>query len=898
MVGYNLPDQPTPFVGRVKEASEVVSRLTHPTCRLLTLFGPGGIGKTRLAVEIAQAHLSEEDLRQFPDGICFVPLQPVSSPDQVVTAMIEALGISFFADRNPKEHLLYYLQGLSMLLLLDNCEHLLSDFSLVSELLAFAPGIKLLATSRERLRLHEEWIYELGGLGFPEGVHADESMKDYSAVQLFVQQARRTYTDFDPNGSQRAGMLRICQIVSGMPLALEMAATWVRALSCDEIADELVGGLDILETDNRNALQRHRNMRVVLAHSWEQLTEAEQKTLKRLSVFRGGFTREAAGVVAGANRRMLSALVDKSWLQWNMETQRFHMHELLRQFSAENLDAVETDDTRLAHSRYIADFMQARERDIKFRRQNEALAEIAQEFANVREAWTWAMSNRDADVLYRMSEALNFFGDMKARFLECEAMFRAASEVFAQPEGPQERLTYNRLRCRRLRMIITGAINHLFDREKWLEELTVIVAENRLLNNPAELAGSIFMVAMVVRALEGPYDKKALPYFEESHRIFQSLNDSFYVADILIFISFYHDKETSIALRHQTVEILRRIGDENGLAWSLLHLSHQMFRLRDFALSDRYGDEALAIQQRRNDIKGLWASRILAGEHAFNRGDFEQALLLAGEGYQQALKMNLANFKKNALGRLGLLHAIKGQDSQQARQCCVECLGYSISNAFALNSPDFEAALGLVIVAYYEQDPISMQANYQRMIASMWKNWNDSIRVSSLAPGAVLILDQQGNFELAVEMTARVIYMIQQPDQPITLWLEKWELLNRLREKWQHELGINAYEAAWKRGEKRDVSDLNKVLLNDLVPSADRAGSGLQSLEAMIEPLTGRELEVLRLVAEGLANRAIAERLVLSVGTVKWYVSEIITKLDSSSRTQAVARARELGLLS
>jgi predicted ATPase len=255
MATHNLPTQSTPFIGRVKELAEIAGLLNDPACRLLTLVGPGGIGKTRLAIEAARLQQNT-----FAHGVNLVSLQPVGSSDFIVSAIAEALRFQFYPGGEPKHQLLDYLREKSLLLVLDNFEHLLDSAELVSEILAYAPEIKVLATSRERLNLLEEWVLDVPGLPVPAS-ETEMEIDDYGGVQLFLQSAQRTKVGFILTDAQKPAVTHICQLVGGMPLGIELAAVWVRALSCEEIAIEIERSLDLLATSARNVPPRHRTIR-------------------------------------------------------------------------------------------------------------------------------------------------------------------------------------------------------------------------------------------------------------------------------------------------------------------------------------------------------------------------------------------------------------------------------------------------------------------------------------------------------------------------------------------------------------------------------------------------------------------------------------------------------------
>jgi predicted ATPase/DNA-binding SARP family transcriptional activator len=366
-IDHNLPPQPTPFIGRTEELAQITRRLEDPACRLLTLTGPGGIGKTRLALQAA-INLIENPAGQtmFSTGVYFVNLASVGSPDSLVTTVAEAIKFSFYSDANLRQQLLEYFRENKMLLVLDNFEHLLvsseeKTIDLVIDILAVAPAVKIIITSREALHLQEEWLFAITGLRLPIDDEAF-SLEEYSAVQLFVQCAKRASPGFSFSTEQDC-VLHICRMVEGMPLAIELAAAWLRMFPCKKIAREIEHGLDLLTTSLRNVPPRHRSMHAVFEHSWSLLSDVEKQVLRQSSVFQGGFRQEAAEQVASATFADLVALVEKSLLH-RTPAGRYQLHGLLRQFSAEKLqtDPGEQEAVRHRYSHYYLTFLQQRER--------------------------------------------------------------------------------------------------------------------------------------------------------------------------------------------------------------------------------------------------------------------------------------------------------------------------------------------------------------------------------------------------------------------------------------------------------------------------------------------------------------------------------------------------------
>ena len=414
---FSFPAPVTAFVGRNRELAEIATRLSDPACRLLTLIGPGGIGKTRLAVESARHAI-------YPDGVYFVSLQSLTSPDQIMPAISEVLPMAFYNRHDTAASLLSYLHDKCLLLVLDNAEHLLDGVGLLSEILEFAPEVKLLVTTRERLHLQEEWVMEVQGLEIPGGA-LPEAAEDYSAVQLFVQCALRA--GYQVREADLPFVIRICRMVSGCPLGIQLAAAWTRSLTCQQISLELQRSLDFMETTLRNVEPRHRNLRATFEPTWERLTKTEQAIFIRLSVFRGSFTLEAAEQVAGVSVRLLTTLVDKSLLQLD-ETGRYYLRELIRQFAEEKLEAAGLyDDLRDIHSNYYARFLEQIWSGLNSSHRNAVLKAVEVELDNIRTAWDWMLHWRKTAQIEASLNSLRFFLNECGRDQEAEQMLEQAA---------------------------------------------------------------------------------------------------------------------------------------------------------------------------------------------------------------------------------------------------------------------------------------------------------------------------------------------------------------------------------------------------------------------------------------------------------------------------------------
>ena len=296
---HNLPAQATPLIGREAELAEITDRVVNdPGCRLLTLVGPGGIGKTRLALQIAT-----QALDHFGDGTFFVSFEPITTPEAMAAAILQKLSPVIHEQKDPRAQLLDYVRDKQLLLVLDNLEHLLEDAALIGEVLSTAAEVKIIVTSRERLHLQWEWLYEVQGLDYPRD-ETETDIEHFSAVQLFLQTARRMRARFSLTDEQ-PHVRRICQLVEGLPLGLELAASWIRIMACREIAQQIEHNLDVLSNQLTDVPDRHHSARAVFEYSWSLLAPEEQAVFMKLAVFPGGFRREAAEKVAGAPLSLL-----------------------------------------------------------------------------------------------------------------------------------------------------------------------------------------------------------------------------------------------------------------------------------------------------------------------------------------------------------------------------------------------------------------------------------------------------------------------------------------------------------------------------------------------------------------------------------------------------------------
>jgi predicted ATPase/DNA-binding SARP family transcriptional activator len=618
---HNLPIQPTPFIGRRRELTEIAQRLAEPDCRLLTLIGPGGVGKTRLALEAA-GRTSAESF--FSDGVYFVPLTPLGGVNSLISALGQALTISFYNPENftddPKRQLLDYLQQRKMLLVMDNFEHLLAlstspakgeireEVDLLVDILQTAPGAKILITSQERLNIQAEWVLEIQGMRVPEE-DVTEQLEEYSAVRLFLQNARRIQAGFTLPAADKPYLIRICRLVGGMPLGLQLAAGWVRQLSCREIAREIENNLDFLATSLRDLPERHRSLRAVFAHSWTLLSAEERRVYRQLSVFQGGFRRVAAEHVVGASLPLLSTLTDKSFLHKDAAG-RYEMHQVLQQYAAEKLHEIpqEEADTQERHSDYYVVFLRPKTDELKGPKQKDALAEIGAEIENLRASWQWAVGHLKLAAIEQCVESLYDFYEMRGWIPEGVTAFgRAIEKLDSQIRaGATFDDTWDVVLARM--MARKGAF---FSRLGLVDQAQQLLQKSletfRRQNVPKEIAFTLNYLGVVAR-MHGQY-QQAKEMWQESQAIYRQLGQLWGVAWSLNFLGHLSgglgEYRAAKKLLQESLEIRQEIGNRRGMAGSLNSLGYVLYLLGEYEAARPLLEQALAIRQEIGYRRGI-----------------------------------------------------------------------------------------------------------------------------------------------------------------------------------------------------------------------------------------------------------------------------------------------------
>lgn len=598
---HKLPAQSTPFVGRQRELEDLSTLLVDHESRLITILAPGGMGKTRLALKLA-----ERQAEHYKDGVFFIPLQEVESEDHLGSAIAEGLGLQLQSGGYPKQQLLQYLRRRQVLLLLDNFEYALSATGFVGELLQTAPETIVLTTSRERLNLSGETIYSVGGLDMPDSASGD--MEAHSAVDLFVQSAQHIYPAFEVQTDDWESILHICRVVDGMPLGIVLAATWVRVLSPGEIAREIDSDLDILTTDMHDIPARQRSIRAVFASIWRRLSTKARTTFENLSIFRGGFTLEASQEIAAANLPTIQLLADRGILQ-RTSTGRYELHELLRQFAEEKLSLSEGfHRIAKAHNRYFAEMLSSLEPKLRSRRQAFALGIIEADIENIQATWRYAVQQEDFDSVGMMLPSLYFFYESRGWFEEGEAAFeRGIKRIVTGSRSDEQSLLLGRLLARQ--GAFAHRLGHYQNAAKTLQASHSLLRDTHARN---ELAFTLSYMADLSRSL-GRYDASR-KLCRESLALFKEVNDKWGIAGELhnIGVAAYHlgDFDEARNYYNESLAVSRELDDQFGIVTSLVGIGVLEHDLGNYSEAERLYSESLRLSETLDDQFGVAAALI------------------------------------------------------------------------------------------------------------------------------------------------------------------------------------------------------------------------------------------------------------------------------------------------
>lgn len=613
----NLPQQVTSFIGRSRELGETRDLLRH--ARLVTVVGTGGLGKTRLSLQAAA-----DTLDDFPDGVWLVELAPLVDPQLVAQAVASVLGIKEEASRSLSQAIVHHCADRRLLLILDNCEHLIDACAaLAAELLQSVPNVKVLATSRERLNIRGETTYSLAPFVVPDpqGSRTVSDIAQSDAVRLFIERAVAAQPAFRPDEHNAGYIAEICYRLDGIPLAIELAAARVRAIGIEIIAARLNDRFRLLTSGDRAALPRQQTLRALIDWSHELLSEPERVLFRRLPVFAGGFTLEAAEAVAGGDDvdpadvlDLMARLVEKSLLMIDLQRAHYRMLETVREYAAERLES--SRDARSVRDRHLQYYVALAETtwpDLFGPAQAKALARLDFERENMLAAHSWCDHAADGVELgVRLVHSLKSYCINRG---QTQLFHRLANEALARTRSGEQTIS----RCRALFNAgqIACWLGLYTEARVHLDESLAIA---RALGDNRRIAAALQPLGMACLGLDNPDAARA--HLEEALDLARQQADQHDLVAALNAMAQLHRTqhalEAAVPLYEQVVDLARGIGDRESVALGLLNLAmaiaaHDGARvpgmlLEILAIADETGSKPVA-QSLLEVSAGLAASR-------------------------------------------------------------------------------------------------------------------------------------------------------------------------------------------------------------------------------------------------------------------------------------------------
>ena len=854
----NLPIQLTQLIGREQEVSTALNFLQREHVRLLTLTGPGGTGKTRLALQVA-AELSEA----FSDGVYFVNLAPISDPELVVPTIAQTLDIKEIADQTLLNLLKASLHWKHVLLLLDNFEQVAGAAVYVAELLAACPLLKVLVTSRAALHIRGEQEFAVPPLAVPDPKHLPDlvALAQYEAVALFIRRAQAVKPDFQVTNANAQAVAEICVRLDGLPLAIELVAARIKVLPPQALLARLDQRLAVLTGGAQDAPARQQTLRNTIEWSYQLLNAEQQRLFWRLAVFAGGCTLEAIEAVytelnglAGQVLDGVASLIDKSLLQQTEHEDgepRFVMLESIREYGLERLrENGEMEVTWQAHALYYLALAEKAEPNLKGQQQVMWLERLEQEHDNLRVAMRWTLERWKAwnhkEMALRLGGALSAFWQICGYYSE--------GQVF-------------------LERALQGS-----------EEVTTSV-RGRVLNAAAEFA-----------LLHGDNDL-AKVRFEECLLFFRKLGDTRNIANSLIGLGSVAWNKGKLAearsLFEEALVLFRKTGDNTSIAWALSQLGGLVGLQGEYAKGYTLCEESLALNKAHENKSGIANSLLqMAAIIYISQGDSEKAYRMARE----SLKLNKERgdileiaVSLGYMGQIALSQGNVATARSMVEESLVLCkkIGHRKGNAWLLS------LLGKV---YAEQGEYSTA---------------NALFVESLE-----LTREIGDKELIapnLERLAEVIAELGEPVQAANLWgaaevlrdtmgapippIERAGYKDSVAAA-RSKVGENAFATAWAEGRTMTLDQALTAQGQTLDSSLSSKGERTAALPATStvtypDDLTPREVEVLHLVAMGLTDAQIAEQLVISPRTVNSHLTSIYRKIVVSSRSAATRYAIE-----
>lgn len=870
---FHIPVQPTPFIGRELELAQLESYLDDSTCRLLTLIGPGGVGKTRLAYQVAASKAGD-----FASEVCIVPLSGIASSQDVLSTLARSLAFEFYGNTDQKAQLLDYLREKRLLLVMDNCEHILDGIEVLGEILATAPGVKIVATSRERLNIQGEWLFPVHGLPFPQN-ESESDAQNYGALQLFVQSACRGGPGFHLDDV--TDVIRICQLVEGLPLAIELAASWVHQIPVAHIAAHIEHDLDFLSTNLRDVPERHRSTRALFEHSWRLLEAHEQAVLRKLSVFRGSFDATAAELIAGASLHTLTALTEKSLVRAS-PSGRYDLHELIRQFAEEKLR--EADALAVTQDRHLDYYVSwAEEANQRLRGEEQLIwyRRIETEHDNLQAALRWGTSKQRSETGLRLAVALWAFwfrrgywregsewlnvgiertqGDTQTR---AYALCYAATLLLSSGSVLAESYLHEGLRMSQ-KLGLHDLVAMLYvqfsfteaDYEKVTEVFEQALSLLRQMNERFQLTLTLFLYGDRARA-QGDLNR-AEALYQESLAIAQADQNRLLMPTPLgnlgLLAVYRQDYERAATLLQQAVALSRELGSRIGVADWLVHLGSLEVHRGNYYTAEQYLEETLALYRDLGNQMGIAHVSHCLADLALHRGEYVRAATLV----RKSLSMS-----QNFLGKFSNREFSIARFLIVGKLACV-CSDYEEAARL------FGAVEALRQQFGYVLEPLPL-VEYQEAITNVQKHMDTTVFEEAWLEGQALTEAEAIRFALiyvqsAYALVDRTHATVFQDENDLTQ--DRGHIMTLERTHALNVAGTHAKERTSK--------------------------SSTPVLPTHPDGLTRREVEVLRLIAEGRTDAQVAEQLVISPRTVNHHLTSIYRKIHVTSRAAATRYAFE-----
>jgi predicted ATPase/DNA-binding XRE family transcriptional regulator len=662
----NLPASTTSFIGREKERSDIANLITKN--RLVTLSGAGGIGKTRLSLETAH-----ELLKIFPDGLWFIELAPVSDSALVPQAIVTTLGLIDQAGRSPQMILTDFLQARQALLILDNCEHLIQACAQLAEtLLRACPNLHILATSREALGIAGETLYLVPALSTPDLVRVSLNiLPDYEAVQLFVERAQSALAGFMLTHENALAIAQVCRQLDGIPLALELAAARSRMMSVEQIASHLDDRFHLLTGGARTALPRHQTLQAMIDWSHDLLTEPERVLLRRLSIFAGGWTLEAAESVCRDEDiekykilDLLTQLLNKSLIVAEREQgkdTRYHMLETIRQYAREKLWAAgEGEIIRQQHLAYFVDLAERAEPNLRAFDMVMWLDRLEEELDNIRFALEWAQET-EIEAQLRLASSLLWFWHIRSHKNEGIDWLERGLSIEAAERG-NESLTPSRAMIRGKALNATGTLrgeSAVGKEAECFEESLDLFKEL----GPAGKQGMAYSL-LGLGGWVGQMTAKEKDLQEQSLSLFREVGDSFGAAQCLLSMAnlarLKGELERARAIGEEHLALRKEIGDKDGIAIAQALLGLTIWRQGDFQQAEELYKESLVGFREVGNIHFVGQALSWLSDIAQEQNNLEESNRLLQEALALAQRVGNITMMAKRLNDLGELARTKG----------------------------------------------------------------------------------------------------------------------------------------------------------------------------------------------------------------------------------------------